>query len=57
MGTDSGSPLEERTLSASLDGPSKTIVVEPVRQPVPAPPAKVEPEPARQPAEPRQPAR
>ncbi len=55
MGTESSPPPEERSLSASLDGPSKTIVVEPVRQPVPAPPAKVEPEPARQPAEPRQP--
>jgi hypothetical protein len=57
MGTESSPPLEERTLSASLDGPSKTIIVEPVSKPVPAPPAKVEPEPARQPAEPRQPAR
>jgi hypothetical protein len=55
MGTESSPPPEERSLSASLDGPSKTIVVEPVSEPVPAPPAKVEPEPARQPAEPRQP--
>jgi hypothetical protein len=57
MGRESSLPPEERTLSASLDGPSKTIVVEPVRKPVPTPPAKVEPEPARQPAEPRRPAR
>jgi hypothetical protein len=57
MGTDSSLPPPERSLSASLDGPSKTIVVEPVRKTVPAPPAKVEPEPARQPAEPRQPTR
>jgi hypothetical protein len=57
MGDERTQPPEQRTLSGSLDGPSKTIVVEPVRKPVPAPPAKVEPGPARRLAEPHRPVR
>ncbi|MEA2394917.1 MAG: hypothetical protein QOJ82_2808 [Solirubrobacteraceae bacterium] len=34
---------------ASLDGPSRTITVEPVQTPVPARPPRVAPEPAREP--------
>lgn len=43
-------------LVASLDGPSKTITVEPVQLPVPAPPPSVEPSPEREPP-PREPER
>ncbi|MGO9957928.1 MAG: hypothetical protein ACLP50_18490 [Solirubrobacteraceae bacterium] len=42
-------------LVGSLDGPSKTIRVEPLQTPVPAP-RRVEPEPVREPA-PREPER
>jgi hypothetical protein len=44
-------------LVASLDGPSRTITVEPVRVPVPAPPPSTEPEPAREPERPPEPER
>lgn len=30
----------------SLDGPSRTIIVEPLRVPVPVPPKRIDPEPA-----------
>lgn len=36
----------------SLDGPSKTITVEPVEAPIPAPPPEVKPEPSREPQRP-----
>jgi hypothetical protein len=36
----------------SLDGPSRTIRVEPVETPVPAPPPRIAPEPAREPERP-----
>lgn len=39
----------------SLDGPSRTITVEPLEQPVTAPPPKV-PEPKREPSRPSEPA-
>ncbi len=42
-------------LRGSLDGPSRTITVEPVETPVPAPPPEVHPEPAREPARPSKP--
>jgi hypothetical protein len=48
-------PQASEGLVASLDGPSKTITVEPLQTPVPAP-RRVEPEPAREPA-PREPER
>jgi hypothetical protein len=49
-------------LFASLDGPSRTIRVEPIETPVPAQPPRVEPEPvreppSREPERPREPAR
>ena len=40
----------------SLDGPSRTITVEPLETPVPAPPPEVHPKPEREPARPSQPA-
>jgi hypothetical protein len=40
----------------SLDGPSRTITVEPVETPTPAPPPEVHPEPKREPARPSEPA-
>jgi hypothetical protein len=61
------SAIESRSRSAdrllgSLDGPSKTIIVEPVQLPVPAQPQRDEPEPSREqppraPERPREPAR
>jgi hypothetical protein len=51
----SGSASSE--LVASLDGPSRTITVEPVRVPVPAQPPSTEPEPQREPERPREPER
>jgi hypothetical protein len=45
-------PSPSRSPLGSLDGPSKTIRVEPVETPVPVPVPRVEPEPAR----PREPA-
>jgi hypothetical protein len=44
-------PARRRPL-ASLDGPSKTITVEPLQTPVPAPPPRIKPEPEREPAKP-----
>jgi hypothetical protein len=41
----------------SLDGPSRTIIVEPVETPMPAPPPVVHPEPAREPDRPSKPSR
>jgi len=48
----------DRPLRNSLDGPSKTITVEPVQVPVPAPPPEVSPpaQPDRAPDRPREPA-
>jgi hypothetical protein len=42
-------------LTGSLDGPSRTITVEPVETPVPAPPPEVRPE--REPERPSKPSR
>ena len=42
-------------LTGSLDGPSRTITVEPVETPMPAPPPEVHPEPAREPDRPSKP--
>ncbi|HKE78001.1 MAG TPA: hypothetical protein VKB54_01795 [Solirubrobacteraceae bacterium] len=47
-------PREQR-LRGSLDGPSRTITVEPVETPTPAPPPEVRPEPSREPARPASP--
>lgn len=47
-------PPSGQAPSASLDGPSRTITVEPVQVPVPTQPPSTDPEPAREP-EPRQP--
>jgi hypothetical protein len=44
-------------LTGSLDGPSRTITVEPVETPMPAPPPEVHPEPARKPDRPPEPSR
>ena len=44
-------------LTGSLDGPSRTITVEPVEAPMPAPPPEVHPEPAREPDRPSKPSR
>jgi hypothetical protein len=50
-------PLPVRdALRGSLDGPSRTITVEPVETPAPAPPPEVHPEPEREPARPAEPA-
>ena len=50
------SPLPGRdALRGSLDGPSRTITVEPLETPVPAPPPEVHPEPEREPARPAEP--
>jgi hypothetical protein len=51
----SRTPREERP-RGSLDGPSRTITVEPVETPTPAPPPEVHPEPSREPARPSKPA-
>jgi len=42
---------------ASLDGPSRTIRVEPLETPVPAPPPRVDPAPVRDPPPTREPER
>jgi hypothetical protein len=47
-------PREQRP-RGSLDGPSRTITVEPVETPTPAPPPEVRPEPSREPARPASP--
>jgi hypothetical protein len=46
-------------LTGSLDGPSRTITVEPVETPVPAPPPEIRPErePEKKPKRPAAPAR
>ncbi|MEA2256334.1 MAG: hypothetical protein QOG35_2379 [Solirubrobacteraceae bacterium] len=49
-------PRDGRPL-ASLDGPSRTITVEPVETPVPAHPPRVAPEPAHEPERPPAPPR
>jgi len=41
-----------RRLRASLDGPSKTITVEPLETPVTAPPPRIQPAPEHEPAKP-----
>jgi hypothetical protein len=42
------SPRRSRSrLTGSLDGPSRTITVEPVETPTPAPPPEIRPEPER----------
>jgi hypothetical protein len=43
-------------LTGSLDGPSRTITVEPVETPTPAPPPEIRPEPERTPDAPSRPA-
>ena len=50
-------PGSNRHLRGSLDGPSRTITVEPVEAPMPAPPPEVHPEPAREPDRPSKPSR
>jgi hypothetical protein len=50
-------PGSNRPLRGSLDGPSRTITVEPVEAPMPAPPPEVHPEPAREPDRPSKPSR
>jgi hypothetical protein len=54
-------PSAPSRLIGSLDGPSKTITVEPIQTPVTAPPPRIEPEPVpdpppRAPQRPREPA-
>jgi hypothetical protein len=44
-------------LTGSLDGPSRTITVEPVETPVPAPPPVIHPEREREPERPSKPSR
>jgi hypothetical protein len=52
----SPSPRRSRAdLTGSLDGPSRTITVEPVETPAPAPPPEVRPE--REPERPSKPSR
>ena len=48
-------PRPTRRLRGSLDGPSRTITVEPVETPVPAPPPEIRPE--REPDRPSTPSR
>ena len=43
-------------LTGTLDGPSKTITVEPVRPPIPVPPPSIKPEPSREPERQKEPA-
>ena len=45
----------EQQPRGSLDGPSRTITVEPVETPTPAPPPEVHPEPPREPERPSTP--
>jgi hypothetical protein len=44
-------------LSGSLDGPSRTITVEPVETPTPAPPPEIRPEREPEPERPSKPSR
>jgi hypothetical protein len=46
-------PRPTRRLRGSLDGPSRTITVEPVETPMPAPPPEIRPE--REPERPSKP--
>jgi hypothetical protein len=48
-------PARDARPRGSLDGPSRTITVEPVETPTPAPPPEVRPEPEREPARPSSP--
>ena len=48
-------PRPARRLRGSLDGPSRTITVEPVETPTPAPPPEIRPE--REPDRPSKPSR
>ena len=48
-------PRPARRLRGSLDGPSRTITVEPVEAPTPAPPPEIHPE--REPDRPSEPSR
>ena len=48
-------PRPTRRLRGSLDGPSRTITVEPVEAPAPAPPPEIRPE--REPERPSKPSR
>jgi hypothetical protein len=48
-------PRPARGLRASLDGPSRTIIVEPVEAPAPAPAPEIRPE--REPDRPSKPSR
>jgi hypothetical protein len=48
-------PARDLRPRGSLDGPSRTITVEPVETPTPAPPPEVRPEPQREPARPSAP--
>ncbi|MGI8823904.1 MAG: hypothetical protein ACR2JP_11530 [Acidimicrobiia bacterium] len=50
-------PPADPGLSASLDGPSRTITVERMQQPAPAPPPPAAPEPKPQPPRTRRPER
>jgi hypothetical protein len=54
--TKPASPARQSRPRGSLDGPSRTITVEPLEQPVTAPPPKVDPEPQREPSRPSEPA-
>jgi hypothetical protein len=49
-------PARDSRPRGSLDGPSRTITVEPLETPIPAPPPEVHPEPEREPARPSKPA-
>jgi hypothetical protein len=49
-------PTRDSPPRGSLDGPSRTITVEPLEQPVTAPPPKVDPQPEREPERPAKPA-
>jgi hypothetical protein len=49
-------PARDVRPRGSLDGPSRTITVEPVETPTPAPPPEVHPKPEREPARPSEPA-
>jgi hypothetical protein len=48
-------PSPTRSLRGSLDGPSRTIIVEPVETPAPTPPPEIRPE--REPDRPSEPSR
>ena len=49
-------PVRSR-LTGSLDGPSRTITVEPVETPMPAPPPEIRPEREPEPERPSKPSR